>query len=604
MLPQIWMQRLEHIDYAFQPIVNPFTGMTSAVEALIRGVEKAGFADIDHFFEEAYQQNISFHLEQQLRRKVFEKFITIPFYKKIKIFYNYDPRVHFMLDYKFGFTEELLLSLDLKPYTVCYELSEKSKYELNDFSKHFLKLAKQSGYYIALDDFGVGFSGLELFYNTEPDFIKFDRFLIREINEDRKKRAFCSHLISLAKVFGIMVIAEGVETRAEYETCRNLGFDLVQGYCIQKPQLDVLKLKYEYVTDSLQQTFLSLPGEDESREEIIMIRKEIKPLETIRISDGIKSLFDFFHKNSEQNFLPVLDENDYPLGIIHEKSIKEYIYAPYGYDLSCNRPLHGSLYKFIEKCPLLDIRTSMENLLEIFMQSGSDLGILIYENSKYVGFLSSRSLLNLQNEKNLHIAREMNPLTKLNGNTMINRYIADAFQRREKFQYFIYLDFDNFKPFNDRFGFQQGDRVILLFADMLRQDFSSNQIFLGHIGGDDFFVGINCDHDKSDYVQALTESLIHRFEDTAATYYSPEEREQGYYEAISRENEIRRFPLLNVSAAVVSICQKFFYNNSQFTDEISIILSDIKKKAKKSPEKVVCQRLSELEMYSHSVVAI
>jgi len=53
----------------------------------------------------------------------------------------------------------------------------------------------------------------------------------------------------------------------------------------------------------------------------------------------------------------------------------------------------------------------------------------------------------------------------------------------------VYFDFDNFKPYNDRYGFRQGDRTILLFSDILKKTSGANKFFAGHIGGDDFFAG-------------------------------------------------------------------------------------------------------------------
>lgn len=260
-----WEKRIKKIDYAFQGIINPYSGTLFAVEALIRNVEEAGYHNIDEFFHAAYRDKVFVEVERVLRRKVIEKFVQIPFYKKLRLFYNYDPRIHFMDDYKFGFTEKLLAEFGLPNHIFCYELSEKFKYEVNDYTKKFLQLTKKSGFPIALDDFGVGFSGLELFYNTEPDIIKFDRFLIKGIDQDHKKRIFCSHLISLAKVCGITVIAEGVETRGELQTCTELGFDLAQGYFLHQPTTEINGIPFSAIAYKAQAG--SLQNQDFERKE-------------------------------------------------------------------------------------------------------------------------------------------------------------------------------------------------------------------------------------------------------------------------------------------------------------------------------------------------
>ena len=100
--------------------------------------------------------------------------------------------------------------MGLPPSTVCFELSERHQFECFSSIKTTLTTYKQQGYRIAVDDFGTGFSGLQLLYHAEPDFIKIDRFFIAGIAADPKKRLFVFKVLSLAHTLGIAVIAEGV----------------------------------------------------------------------------------------------------------------------------------------------------------------------------------------------------------------------------------------------------------------------------------------------------------------------------------------------------------------------------------------------------------
>ncbi|MDZ7641484.1 MAG: GGDEF domain-containing protein [Desulfurivibrio sp.] len=94
-------------------------------------------------------------------------------------------------------------------------------------------------------------------------------------------------------------------------------------------------------------------------------------------------------------------------------------------------------------------------------------GILVTDNGRYQGFLNANALLKLLSDKNLEEARNQNPLTRLPGNFLINRFISDALGDLENEYIYVYFDFDNFKPFNDKYGLRQGDRAILMFADIL-----------------------------------------------------------------------------------------------------------------------------------------
>ena len=103
-----------------------------------------------------------------------------------------------------------------------------------------------SNYNIAIDDFGVGVSGLKLLYFSQADIIKIDRFFIENINGDAKKRLFCSSIINMAHIMGMKVVAEGVETLKEFYTCKNIGADFIQGFFVQKPTTLIDEIKPIY----------------------------------------------------------------------------------------------------------------------------------------------------------------------------------------------------------------------------------------------------------------------------------------------------------------------------------------------------------------------
>ncbi len=574
-----WIETATILDFAFQPIVNPLTGITFAVEALVRKTPEAGFKTIADMFDAAYDEKVLYALDVELRGKAIRKFKAIGFNSRIKLFYNYDPRVHEMPDYTYGITESLLRGNSLNNHTICFELSERYRIHSGDIFKDFLTNSRRRGFKIALDDFGAGFAGLELFYHADPDFLKFDRFLISNIDSDLKKRTFSTHIIGLAKLLGVIVIAEGVETEKEFLTCKDLGFDLLQGYFIQKPTLHIEELRHinEHIREYEEKNRRKKAGNTQ------LVLKELAYLDTISAEDDIRVLFRRFNRNSNDNLFPVLDKSGFPVGIIHERSIKKYIYSPYGYDLLRNKSLTGPIQMFVEKCPMADINTPQNKILEIFAANPHSDGVIITEDLKYVGFLTAKSLLNILNEIQLSEAREMNPLTRLPGNILINRYMNNALLSHENAYYFIYYDFNNFKPFNDRFGFRQGDRVIQLFAEGLRNRYQGNECFIGHIGGDDFFVGVEGVSMDITAESAKASVVLSLFNSAMTGFYSQEEYSRGFYEAMNRDGDKESFPLLTVSAAILEIPA---HEHSYRQDEIVAILADLKTMAKKSENKI------------------
>lgn len=584
MLTDKWKNILTCVDYAFQPIVDPQTAGVVAVEALVRFSGQCS-SSIDEFFNTAYNEGMLFYLDIELRNKAVEKFKQIPFFRNLKLFFNYDPRIQNMSTYEFGKTEQILSNHGLSNDMLCLELSEKHLFS-HEQLKSLLEKTKQRGFYIALDDFGTGFAGLELFYSSEPDFIKFDRFLISGIDRDIKKKSFCSHLISLSRIMGSVVIAEGVETVGEFNVCLELGFDLVQGYYIQYPTTHIEEITQ---TITILEEFKAR-NRREDRESGRFIAKELVLLPAISLNDLMQKLLNLFHENNESQFFPIVDAGGCPIGIISDKSLKQYLLSPYGYDLLKNKHVSQFIDNLLIKCPIADINTGEDKILEILVNNPDSDGIIMTRNLKYAGFLNSRALLNVINEQNLYNAREMNPLSRLPGNRLVQRYINESASRHGLFRFYIHLDMKHFKPFNDRFGFRQGDRAIMIFSDLLKNSFQKNS-FIGHIGGDDFFIGKECGWDCTDDVMGSIKNLIENFSSEVSDFYSDEERHDHCYKALSREGEHGIFPLLSAYAAILVSAPRTNINTNELTEKISSELALLKNDAKNNPDMIALSRL-------------
>ena len=142
-----------------------------------------------------------------------------------------------------------------------------------------------------------------------------------------------------------------------------------------------------------------------------------------------------------------------------------------------------------------------------------------------------------------------NPLTRLPGNTEIYREIEYRLKARRKFA-MGYVDIDNFKSYDDKYGYEKGDKVIIETGMMLQGALArcgNKKDFIGHIGGDDF-VFITT-HSK---VEAICQLIIKRFEDVVPSFYHEEDRSRGYIECEDRRGNLNRFPFLTISIGVVS----------------------------------------------------
>lgn len=560
--------RLRH---AFQPIVHLDTGLTHGFEALLRGSEELGFDSIADLFDQAAESGVVEELEARLLDRALGDFAALSCAEGLHLFFNIDARSLPHLSQRTPAILDGMARFGLSSTQLCLEVSEKSDISQDSDATRALRQARDHGIQIALDDFGEGYARLRLLHEEHAEYVKFDRYFINNVARDPKKKLFVSSLIDMFEVLGIQTIAEGVETDEDLSSCRELGFDLVQGYLVARPTLEHESLGRSY------ETLLSARRRDRrarSSDQHIL-REQIIEVPTLDIDTPMQDVFDAFRTNQSARLFPVLDVNGRPLGIVRDVDLKAYAFSPYGKDLIVNRSFGKRLGDFVRPCPIADIHTQAERILQIYSHNDSLNGVIIVENARYVGFLDNSSLLRVLNEKNLIIAREMNPLTRLPGNTSISDYIADALTDTEESCALLHFDFDNFKPFNDTYGFRQGDRALLLFAENLRQTFAGADFFVGHIGGDDFFVGAR--GIASAEVSKLTYEARRQFAEDVESFYDKDARERGSIEARGRDGKLRSYPLLTCSAAMLVIEPGRRYSD---LETVLTAFADLKKRAK------------------------
>lgn len=163
----------------------------------------------------------------------------------------------------------------------------------------------------------------------------------------------------------------------------------------------------------------------------------------------------------------------------------------------------------------------------------------------------------------LAINRRVSPLTGLPGNVQIQAELKKHLMKQEEFSV-MYLDLDNFKAYNDEYGFLKGDEVIKYTANVITKcihnDF--NQIgFVGHIGGDDFIAIVPYED-----TEALCQQIIARFDKGIKSFYNEADIENGYIEIANRKGIVEKFPLVSISIAVVVADKNRFDNILEIGD--------------------------------------
>jgi diguanylate cyclase (GGDEF)-like protein len=169
-----------------------------------------------------------------------------------------------------------------------------------------------------------------------------------------------------------------------------------------------------------------------------------------------------------------------------------------------------------------------------------------------------------------------NPLTGLPGNTLLLEEIRYRLEHHVPLA-LLYVDLDNFKVFNDCYGFARGDEVLLLVAHLIQQAVESHgdaATFIGHIGGDDF--AILAGPEQAD---GLCQALVLAFDRAIEQFYDPMDRERGYLSGVDRHGMLRRFALMNLSIGVATTHQRIFAG----VTELTRVAADLKQYAKTQP---------------------
>jgi len=195
--------------------------------------------------------------------------------------------------------------------------------------------------------------------------------------------------------------------------------------------------------------------------------------------------------------------------------------------------------------------------VEYFIKKPVDEGYLYY---------TVKNLMRL-----LAINRRMSPLTGLPGNVQINSELKKHLIKNEEFSV-LYLDLDNFKAYNDVYGFLKGDQIIQYTANTIVNsvhDFGNG--FVGHIGGDDFIAIVPYKE-----VEKLCQNIIACFDKGVSKFYNDKDNEDGYIEVANRKGIIEKFPITSISIAVVVVDSGRFNNILEIGDTAAQIKHAVK----------------------------
>lgn len=550
------------INTVFQPIVSLKDGNVFAYEALSRIALPQCDLNIEELFHISEQQNKLWELEKLCRTKALKNAVHKP--KNAKLFINVDPNIIHDPDTFSGFTRQKLLEYGFDAHDIVFEITERSAInDLHTFTST-IKHYQNQDFQIAIDDFGSGYSGINRVCCFSPNFLKIDMQLVRDINCNTKKYSLVSAIVKFCKESNIKMIAEGIESEAELKVLIQLGIDYGQGYYLAKPSSNFASIPeklHQYIhTQNILETSDGLFGK---------IQAIAKQGLCLYESETIYPLYEAMKNDLELTEACILDQQGHVLGLLTRTYIFERFSGQFGYNLSKRCIAKNLIDKdFIT----VDLNTPIEKVASLAMERKTEKvydAIIVTKDNLYYGVASIRDLL--KSTINLQVTRAKNssPLTGLPGNIEIQKRISTKINCSKPFS-IIYIDIDDFKPYNDAYGFTMGDQMIKTLST-IAQNLIASDDFIGHIGGDDFVIITNY-HDSN----FLCQKIIDAFKTDICSLYTQEDLNQGCIISKNRAGFLTNFPLATISIAIITNQNKIYTSS----DELSKTIASAKKFAK------------------------
>ena len=466
-----------------------------------------------------------------------------------------------------------LLRCDMPARSLVIEITEHERVADHQGLMDAIRFLRGMGVSIALDDFGDGSSSLRLWAELQPEYVKIDRYFCSGIHSDGKKVQTVKAMLRLAEEFGSRVVAEGIEDTADLRVVRDLGISFVQGYVTGRPAkipctsipasaLSVLRTRDIAVFPELRRAFHYSPKADK-----LLIAA---PAVTAAVTN--QEILQLFKENPQLHAVAVLHD-DQPVGLVNRRRFTEKYMLPYYPELFGRK----SCLEFMDSDPvIIEVSQPLEDLVQVLTSEDQRYlndGYVLVDGGRYVGLGTAEQLVRSVTELRIESARHANPLTFLPGNIPISEHIRRLIVGNNGFAA-GYCDLNNFKPFNDQFGYWHGDKMIRLLAGVIVAECDPERDFAGHVGGDDFVVLF-----QSPDWEDRCARIIARFNGAVLTLFDPETRSRGYIESEDRQGNPCHFALTSLAIGALHVTP----NTLRSAEDVAAAAAAAKHHAKRLP---------------------
>ncbi len=558
----------------YQPIVQLKDGKVVAHESLIRLPADSALRSPDEFFKAARTERITARAEQACLDEGVRSWVEHR--PDTRLFLNLSAYAIIEMVDRLTVAGVLraLHAASIAPSAIVIEITEHER--VADLPRLIATAAdlRATGFRFALDDFGDGRSSLRLWAELRPEFVKIDKYFIHDVPTLPIKVQTLRGLTRFAETFGTTLVAEGIETDDELRVVRDLGIELGQGYFLGRPQavpaMSVLRPAGETIISAeiaVLPEITRAAGADFTVERLAVGVSPLHP--QTAIDDVAKHLAG----DPALRAVALVDEGR-PVGLINRQTFVDSYAKPYFKELYGRKPC----VMFANTTPLvLDKHTSLEGMTAVLRSSDQRYlteGFIVTEGGRYLGLGTGEQLVRVVTEVRIEAARHANPLTFLPGNIPISEHIERLLAAGGEFVA-CYADLNDFKPYNDHYGYWRGDEMIRLVARTLVSHCDPRRDFVGHVGGDDFVVLF-----QSDNWLSRCEQIVSSFNANALSLFDEDALKRGGIEAEDRHGVSRFFKCTTLSIGAVPIRPGTFAR----AEQVASAAAAAKHKAKLSPQ--------------------
>lgn len=315
-----------------------------------------------------------------------------------------------------------------------------------------------------------------------------------------------------------------------------------------------------------------ISGMKSAEGKVVTARQFLRRGETVTTTATCRDVVKMFRVDPQLNCLAVLDDESHVIGVLRSLDILRRGTEGFFDELLGRR----SCTEIMDHRPLVfDASSSLRNMSKAVINLNDRQlvdGFFVTESDRYIGSGRMTDLIKAVAEQRITTAQYANPLTLLPGNVPIDEKIQADLESDVRFVV-AYFDLDNFKAFNDVYGYRAGDAVIQLTANIISQAIDHVHDFLGHVGGDDFVVVF-----KSIDWESRVQQALDNFDEAVRTHFSEAHRIAGGVVTKNRQGLDVFHPLVSLSAGLVKVEAGEFGSHA----EISQRLVDGKKLAKQT----------------------